>query len=153
MNKDQLILSAKNLADISPKTAKEYIDRQIELIDKMNQLMLSRDDIDLLVGETNLQMMKDNHENHARFISSILIEFHPETLVETILWVFRAYRSRGFSSNYWASQLNTWMKVFREVLSKEAYREVEPLYEWMLLHIPTFVILSDEKLESEFSLH
>lgn len=153
MTKEQLIATAIALPTISSASGQAYITNQGVMVEKMNHLMLSRPDIEALVGDTNLIMMQDNHENHARFIASILIEFHAETLLETILWVFRAYRSRGFASNYWASQLNTWLKVIKEVLPVEANKEIEPLYNWMLLHIPNFVMLSDSKLESEFSLH
>ncbi len=97
--------------------------------------------------------MKDNHANHVRFIASILRNHNPEILVDTVLWVFRAYRSRGFSSNYWAAQLNTWIEIIKEELSTETYHQVFPLYEWMQLNIPTFVKLSDEKLELPGSLH
>jgi hypothetical protein len=115
--------------------------------------MLNRADLENLIGENNIDMMKDNHSNHVRFISSILKNHNSEVLVDTILWVFRAYRSHGFASNYWSAQLNTWITIFQEVLTAESYQEVYPYYEWMQINIPTFVILSDEKLDQANSLH
>ena len=97
--------------------------------------------------------MQDNHANHVRFIASILKNNDADVLVETVLWVFRAYRSHGFSSNYWAAQLNTWMQILKTELSVETYKEVLPLYEWMQINIPIFVKVSDEKLEMPNSLH
>jgi hypothetical protein len=117
------------------------------LLSEMNAIMLKRADIKDLVGEENLLMMQDNHSNHIRFIASILKEFNPEVLVETILWVFRAYRSHGFSTNYWAAQLNTWIEVLKNQLSAESYLEINPLYNWMQINIPIFVKLSDDNLE------
>jgi hypothetical protein len=74
-------------------------------------------------------------------------------LVETILWVFRAYRSHGFHTNYWAAQLNSWIEILRNELSEEAYTEIYPYYEWMQVNIPLFVLFSDEKLEAPNSMH
>ena len=109
---------------------------------------LKRPEVEELVGKNNIDMMQDNHANHIRFISSILKNYDEEVLVETILWVFRAYRSHGFSTNYWAVQLNTWIKILKNQLSDETFLEVQPLYEWMQINIPVFVAISDKKLES-----
>ncbi|PXY00723.1 hypothetical protein DF185_12500 [Marinifilum breve] len=153
MNKQQLLSSAKELQQVNHNTAKEYLEKSEILIGKINTKMLNREDIKNLIGENNLDMMKDNHANHARFIHSILTHYDAETLVDTILWVFRAYRSHGFSMNYWAAQLNAWIEILKEVLSEESYAEIHPYYNWMLIHIPAFVSLSDEKLGSINPVH
>jgi hypothetical protein len=77
----------------------------------------------------------------------------PEVFVETILWVFRAYRSHGFTTNYWAAQLNQWILIIQKELQPEILREIKPYYEWMQVHIPIFVQLSDDNLESEYKRH
>ena len=153
MTKTELLQTAQQLRQVDARVASEYEQKSGQLNAKINQLMLERADIKELVGEINISMMKDNHANHVRFIVSILRNHNPEILVDTVLWVFRAYRSRGFSSNYWAAQLNTWIEIIKEELSTETYHQVFPLYEWMQLNIPTFVKLSDEKLELPGSLH
>jgi len=153
MTKTELLQTAQLLRQVDARVSSEYEQKSGQLNAKINQLMLERADIKELVGEINISMMKDNHANHVRFIASILRNHNPEILVDTVLWVFRAYRSRGFSSNYWAAQLNTWIEIIKEELSTETYHQVFPLYEWMQLNIPTFVKLSDEKLELPGSLH
>jgi hypothetical protein len=40
---------------------------------------------------------------------SLFGDYHPEVLVETVLWVFRAYRSHGFKLTYWPAQLDMWV--------------------------------------------
>lgn len=153
MNKTTLLETADQLKQVSEIAANEYQDKADLLISKMNNRMLERPDIIGLVGESNLNMMKDNHSNHIRFISSMLKNKNSEVLVETILWVFRAYRSHHFTSNYWAAQLNTWLLIFKEELTVESYNEIYPYYEWMQINIPVFVKVSDEKLDATFSLH
>ncbi len=153
MDKNNLIESASKINHFSEATQQEYAQKSELLINKMNSLMLARADLKELIGENNQEMMKDNHANHVRFISSILKNFSPEVLVETILWVFRAYRSHRFTTSYWAVQLNSWISIMKETLTPEAYNQVFPLYEWMQINIPLFVKLSDEKLESALSMH
>ena len=153
MDKNFLLETAGQLKQVSVKTAEEYHQKTDKLITEMNTLILERPDIESLVGTNNINMMKDNHANHVRFIASILKNYNHDVLVDTVLWVFRAYRSHGFTTNYWAAQLNTWIIVIKEVLTSESFDETYPYYEWMQVNIPLFVKLSDEKLEAQDSLH
>lgn len=144
MDRNLVLESAKKLAHASSQTADEYSRKSDQLISLMNATMLKRPDVESLVGQNNIAMMQDNHANHVRFIASILKYPKPEVLVETVLWVFRAYRSHGFMTTYWAAQLNTWIDVLKQVLSDECYKEVYPYYEWMQTNIPLFVKISGE---------
>lgn len=148
MEKSVLITSADKITKVSEDSLKEYVDKMEILAAKMNEIMLSRKDIlELIGGEKNIEMMKDNHNNHLRFISSILQTPSSETLVDTVLWVFRAYMSRGFSTNYWSAQLNTWVTILKENISEKAFSEIYSMYNWMIVNIPNFTIAADEKLD------
>lgn len=153
MDKKILISSAEQLKQVSRLSSSDYADKSELLIGRMNITMTERKDIMELIGENNMEMMRDNHANHARFMISIFDHYTPEVFVETILWVFRAYRSHGFTTNYWAAQLNLWIQIILQTLSHDASEEIIPYYKWMQVNIPAFVILSDEKLESELSRH
>jgi hypothetical protein len=153
MDKTYLLETATQLKHASSASAEEYQQKTEQLIAQMNTLMLGKTDIENLVGNNNLDMMKDNHANHVRFMVSVFKNYNPEVLVETVLWVFRAYRSHGFTTNYWATQLNTWIYLLKEVLTSESYTEIYPYYEWMQINIPVFVKVSDEKLDASQSLH
>ena len=145
MERADLVESAGRLGPFAPEVAREYGDRRRRLVASVDRLMLEREDIDELVGERNLQMMQDNHNNHAMFIQSILERFDAEVLVDTVLWVFRSYGSRGFHRNYWAAQLNGWLKALEE-LSPATRDAVEPLYRWMVVGIPHFAAVADAEL-------
>lgn len=153
MDKIQLIETAMQLKSVSNESYTEYQQKAEALIAKMNEVMLNRHDLEFLVGKDNVCMMKDNHANHVRFITSIIKNYNPEVFVDTILWVFRAYRSHGFSTTYWAAQLNAFIGILKEHLSMKSYNEIYPYYEWMQVNIPTFVLLSDKKLDVSNSLH
>lgn len=153
MTKNDLVKTAAEIPLTSKEAAKEYSEKLELLVSTMNKKMMERSDLIDMVGENNEQMMRDNHANHAQFIASILKNHNPEVLVETILWVFKAYRSRKFHSSYWAAQLNTWRTVIEETLSENTHNEVMPIYNWMQLNIPHFNELSDQKLEEINSKH
>jgi hypothetical protein len=153
MNRENLFTSARKLQQVSPKSAAEFGLKREHLVDVMNKKMEMRADLLDMVGAGNVEMMRDNHANHARFLESIFVQHSPETLVDTVLWVFRAYRSRNFGSTYWAAQLNTWIDIYKVELSPECYQEIYPYYNWMQINIPTFNKLAEENLEAPYSAH
>ena len=146
MTKDELVVTANKLPHFGAEAAGEYAAKRDILAAEINRIMGGRADLTELIGEGNQSMMEDNHRNHARFISSLIQDFSSQVLVETVLWVFRAYRSHGFRLTYWPAQLDTWVEVLRKELSPRAFAEIYPLYNWMIIYQPTFVSLSDEML-------
>jgi hypothetical protein len=153
MDKNYLLETASNIQVVGSKSVDEYIQKSDYLIAQMNLLMVSKPDIDKLVGQNNIEMMKDNHANHVRFMASIFKNFNPEVFVETVLWVFRAYRSHGFTTLYWACQMNTWIQLLKETLTKESFDDIFPYYEWIQKNIPILVKISDQQLDESKSRH
>lgn len=153
MNRNDLIRTAEKLQQVSTESTKEFSAKRDYLVALMNQKMESRPDLIDMVGQGNIEMMKDNHANHARFLESVFISHSPEVLVDTVLWVFRAYRSRNFSSTYWAAQLNTWIEIYRNELSSRCFSEIYPYYNWMQINIPTFNKLAEDRLDAPLSVH
>ena len=144
MKQNDLVASAAAIKPIPAEAVTEFETKREVLVARINARMLERPDIEALVGPGNQQMMRDNHANHALFMASIMGNYHPQVLVETILWVFRAYRSRAFHASYWAAQLNAWVETLKEELSTESAAAILPIYQWMIVHIPQFTLLTDE---------
>ncbi len=153
MDKNKLLETAGKLQQVNDEAAREYQDKAQILLSRINRHMLSRQDIEKVVGKDNIEMMKDNHANHQRFMSSIFQHHNSEVLVETILWVFRAYRSRGFTTSYWAAQLNSWITILQEELTNASFQQILPYYTWIQINIPVFVKLSQESLEPPYTAH
>ena len=144
MKKEQLIVSAELLVQPSASSASEF-DKQCDLLAaEMNRILSARPDLNALIGEGNLSMMEENHRNHVRFLSSVFHHYEPAVLVETVLWVFRAYRAHGFHLTYWPAQLDQWVELFKTHLSPDAFGEIYPFYHWMIINQPLFVIESDK---------
>lgn len=153
MTKSDLLKTAQEIKQLREALADEYASKRDLLVELMNTKMSERTDLLEMVGENNEDMMKDNHANHARFLESVFYEYNPEILVDTVLWVFRAYRSRNFSSTYWSAQLNTWVGIYKENLSDDCFNAVYPYYNWMQINIPAFNSMAEKEFDAPLSSH
>jgi hypothetical protein len=147
--KDQLLTSAVELRQPSPEATRAFTLQRDQLAARGNQILASRPDLDRMVGPGNRQMAEDNNRNFSRFMESMFNHYQPEVLVETALWVFRAYRSHGFQTTYWAANLNIWMDMLQEDFSQEHFRELAPFYNWLIINIPLFTAMSEEPVSGE----
>ncbi len=148
--KEQLLSSTGELMQPSPEAAVAFTRKRDQLAARGNQILAARPDLDRMVGPGNRQMAEDNNRNFSRFMESMFNHYQPEVLVKTALWVFRAYRSHGFQTTYWAANLNIWMNMLQEDLSQEHYRELAPFYNWFIINIPLFTAMSEETVSGEF---
>ena len=149
MTHEQLLKSAQTLTQPPEPAAEEFSQKAERLAAAVNQALLGRTDLESLIGQGNSAMMQDNTRNFVRFMESLFGEYQPETLVETVLWVFRAYRSHGFQLTFWSAHLDTWVETLRTELSNESFEAVYPFYHWLIVHIPVFITLSDKQLTSD----
>jgi hypothetical protein len=146
MNLPYLLQTAKLLQQPSASTAAEFESVREGLAEELSRQMMTRSDLAKLIGDGNLPMMQDNSRNFTRFMGAMFLAYEPEVLVQTVLWVFRAYRSHGFHTTYWAANIDTFVELARTRLTPSAFAETHPFFGWILVNIPTFVKISDEQL-------
>jgi hypothetical protein len=146
MKKEELIRSAQLLKAPSATATKEF-DKKIDAVAaELTRRMLARPDLERLIGADNQSMMENNSRNFCRFMEAIFQNYEPAVLVETALWAFRAYRAHGFQISYWPANLDTLVEILKEELKEPAYGEVYPFFDWLIVHIPAFVQISDGAL-------
>lgn len=145
--KEGLLKTASALNQPTEFAAQAFSQKRDQLSAQGNQALAERHDLEKLVGKGNQQMAEDNNRNFARFMESMFTGYDPTVLVETVLWVFRAYRAHGFRTTYWAANLNIWVDMINRELPKEAYEGLYPFYNWLIVHVPIFVKLTDESSE------
>jgi len=146
MKKKELVKTASALIPPSDEAIAEFSEKADGMINILNQRFSQRKDIEQLIGEGNLDMMHDNHRNHVRFMISLFNEYDPVVFTETVLWVFRAYRSHGFKLTYWPAQLDSWVEIFKSKLSQECFNQIYPFYHWMIVNNPIFATISDQAI-------
>lgn len=149
MKKEDLLKSAAKLKQPSTKATTEFAARADVMTTILNERFSKRDDITQLIGEGNIEMMYDNHRNHMRFMISLFNGYNPDIFTETVLWVFRAYRSHGFNLTYWPAQLDNWVDIFKKELSPECLKQIYPFYDWMIVNNPQFAIISDQAIRDD----
>ncbi len=146
MDRERLIQSAGRIPEAGAAAVSALDELRDEVVVDVNRRLSTRADIQTLAGENNLDMMRDNHANHVRFMISIMKYPNPVALTETCLWVFRTYRSRGFHINYWSAFFQSMTEVLQEHLPAFAYEEIEPMYNWLITNIPAFEKISREQM-------
>ena len=141
--KENLLESAKKLNRPPLDYAEEFNQKKDKLAAELSKRMSSREDIERLVGTGNASMMEDNSRNLSRFMGSLFMGYNPEVFVETMIWVFRSYRSHGFQLAFWSANVDTYAEIMKEELSPEAYKSLYPFFDWIIVNIPIFTKLTD----------
>ena len=149
MKKDDLLKSAAKLKQPNEEAIAEFTSKADGMITMINERLSQRNDLIQLIGEGNVDMMYDNHRNHVRFMISLFNTYKPDVFIETVLWVFRAYRSHGFKLTYWPAQLDNWVDIFKKELSTECFNQIYPFYDWMIVNNPLFAALSDQAISND----
>ena len=144
MTRDQLLAEARSLRPPPPEVAAKFTCLREGLAAELNRRFLQRPDLDQLIGPDKLEMMRNNHLNQVRFLSTLFQNYQPEVFVDTVLWVFRAYRSHGFRVEYWPAQFETWFQVLKEFFTPDEQCHLEPFFQWLLEHQADFEPLSAE---------
>lgn len=146
MDKTGLITSAAALKEVSPQAAAAFTDVVEACATDLTRSMRLVPDLERLIGEGNFEVMETNHGNHFRYMSSACALFDPQSFVETVLWVLRTYRARGFSLLYWDVMLPKALDVLRTHLAPPDYEEIRPFYAWLSGNIEVFAQLSETEL-------
>ena len=142
--KERLLQTAGKLLAPPDKAIREFSLIKYTLAAEGSAALARRPDIEALVGKGNQQMAEDNNRNFAKFMESLFMNFNAEILVDTALWVFKTYRSHGFSTSYWDVNLNLWVDMLQTGLSGDAFDQISPFYNWLIVNIPVLTDLSDE---------
>ncbi|MFW6229755.1 MAG: cobalamin-binding protein, partial [Halanaerobium sp.] len=109
-------LNISKLPAIPDKVAQEYKEKQNLIVNRVNDLLNSRDDINKLIGYNSLNIMHDNHENHAIFMSNVFQVNEYQLFKTTLPWVYKAYRNQGFSYDYFQVEIKAWIQAINEFI-------------------------------------
>jgi methanogenic corrinoid protein MtbC1 len=139
---DECIADISALEIIPTKSADLYSSAMERMIDEVNRDLGERPDIQLLIGHNPLQMMEMNHRHHAQFMLTVFRLTSYDLLARTVPWVYRAYRSRGFSYDYFPVELQSWKKTINDNLADGDAQQIIAVYDWMIGHHETMIKLS-----------
>lgn len=138
-------LITNNLAEVFPissDASESYGKVLAELVDYVNTKLELNPKIHQLIGGNPLYLMHNNHKNHAMFMGTVFKMNSSELLANTIPWVYRAYRARGFSYDYFIVEIEAWKDAINKYLDKSLANEIIKVYNWMIANHETMINLS-----------
>ena len=138
----KLINSLDKLHTVSPDAAKDYEKEEERLVNYVNNELEANPKIFELIGGNPLDLMRNNHTNHAAFMATVFKIGSHELLAKTIPWVYRAYHARGFSYDYFPIELSAWKHAVSECLDHVYAAEIIEVYDWMISHHVDMIPLS-----------
>lgn len=148
----EIIASAARIGRIPAAAAAGYEARLNLLVDEVNRQLASRADIDRLIGRNPLSLMEMNHAHHASFMTTVFKTNSFELLARTVPWVYRVYRARGFSYDYFIIELQAWLEVIERLLPSDAVRSLAAVYAWMIANHEAMITLSVDVDTLSFNL-
>ncbi len=143
----QHITSASDLPSVSAQAAEAYAADRNTLVSLVNESMMNRKDLSGLLGGNSVEMMTMNHENHAAFMANVFLLNQFEMLAKTIIWVYRSYKARGFSYDYFPVELKAWMEAIRDQLDSQYCEQILAIYQWMIDAHERTIYLSELSFE------
>lgn len=103
-----------------------------QMVSRVNASLLGHSDVSDLLGPCPVDMMHDNHRNHARFMLTVFDLNLPGLLRRVVPWVYRAYISRGFSPDYFPAELRAWKEAVGKHVPEAEAQPIQEVYQWML---------------------
>ena len=119
-------------AAVASEAATAYRTHAPALVDHVNSALEARVDLDDLIGANPLAVMRDNHANHARFMSNVFALSSFELIESTVPWVYRAYGQHGFSNDYFPAVVRAFRAAVCELLASAVHADLCAVYDWML---------------------
>jgi len=127
------------LPKVELKAIEEYEKKSEVLIEYVNDKLSQRDNLDDLIGSNSLNVMYDNHKNHAAFMINAFKINDYRFLFSTIIWVYSTYKNHNFSYNYFLVELNAWIEAVNNYISSKNATSINKVYKWMLENHDDFI--------------
>lgn len=147
---EELMEKLRGLEPVPFPAAQSYFNAQGLLVARVNETMAARPDVDELIGHNPRAVMQTNHENHALFMANVMRIQHYGLLARVAVWVYRSYRARGFSPDYFPASMLAWMDAVDKNLEPAASVPIVRVYQWLLDHHELLLSLSRREPEFPF---
>lgn len=140
--KKLLVQDLLSLQAVSPNAAMTYGAVKGYASARVSDLVFSHPQANAFLPENKSDMAVNNHEQHAQYMESVFLDGADESVVDTIVWVYRTYTSHGFDLSYWPVQIDAWRIVLADLLPEEDYQCIAPYYDWLAGHHADFAELA-----------
>lgn len=135
---------AQALEPIDSVAAVAYSQNLSRMVDTVNTTMQEYERLTDLIGPNPIEVMYDNHSNHAK---SMLAQFRfhgARTLVGTLILMYRTYIERGFAPDYFLVELDAWMQAIDQYLDAHSAQSIKRVYQLMRDVHPQILLLAQQ---------
>jgi len=149
---DEIIFEAGTLPLIPLQNATDYQENIPYMVKYVNDTMSAKSSIYSLIGNNPLQIIFDNHQNHASLMSTVFFVQNYEMLARTIPWVYKVYFAHNFSYEYFLIELNTWIDALDKYLRADRIKEIKAVYHWLIKNHKNMIDISKTDFEMKSSV-
>jgi methanogenic corrinoid protein MtbC1 len=142
MKIDELLIKTKELPIISLAATLAYKEKTPAMTKYVDEKLNSMPEIYSLIGNSDMQVLYDNHKHHAAFIGTVFSLGNYELLCKTIPWVYRSYHNHKFSYDYFPVELKAWKEAIDKYIDNNLATEIKNIYNWMIDNHEIFIELS-----------
>ncbi len=139
---EDLKRAAAALAPVPPAAARAYRAKMATLREHVDREMAEYLAIEVLIGLNPLEILYDQHRDHANFMANVLHFNAFELLAESVAWIYQTYHTHGFSYDYFRLEVKAWMKAVAEHLEAGSAQAVNAVYLWWLSHHEDLIKIS-----------
>ncbi len=128
----------------------EYKKQATVLLEMVNSTVQSHYPPDTTAAGDPINLMTDNHRNHLLLMSNAMVLRDFDFLIKNMMWAYRTYQARGFSSDYFRVVNRAFYHAVQNTLKKEDAAPIMAIYDWMLAQHES-MLSSQPKGESMYS--
>jgi methanogenic corrinoid protein MtbC1 len=137
-----LIDSLSGLHAVSPDAARAYEQSLQMLVKHANDELKTNASILGLIGGNQFHLSRNHHSSLIALITTAFKIGNYELLARSIPWIYRTYRARGFSHDYFLNELAAWKRAVAECLGYVHSAEIITIYDWIVSHHENIIQLS-----------
>lgn len=140
-----LLDEAVQLQTVSVESAQAYEREADNMLRMVDRRLIEREDLRGLIGTNPIAFMRKNHQHHVGFMANVFRYSCFGLLANVLVWVYRSYRSHGFSTDYFPIELAAWREAVGSCLNGTEAAEIDKIYGWMMSHHAMIVEASEKK--------
>lgn len=150
--KTDIDLKVSHLPEIPREAVKDYEKNSEAMLEMVNEELSNSEGIVDLIEGNSFDMMRDNHENHVRFMTNVFELDNYKLMVRTVSWVYRTYKNHGFSYDYFPAELEAWMQAVNQHLRPENAKPIEEVYSFLLDNHRKFINMAQDLKELDLDI-
>lgn len=113
-------------------SALAYHGQRLALTARVDDTFAQHADLARFLGPNSFDLLRQNHDNHSKFMDNVFFLGNGRLLQSPIPWVYRAYGARGVAMDYFPAELRAWNEAIDQCIPGPEAGPLRAVYDWML---------------------